>query len=183
MNIETITGGWAKPVLDQMGLAQQPQNEEILTSLRAELEKSQFLDRIRGAVTQMNHEAGRQVIESLEFLPPARLVVRLRHARGGTQYCLEIVVRPEGPKAVFYTIKKLPRGLQRFFGNTANNRISNVYSIYFRPEAVRESDVQSWITFVLSEFKAEFQPEIAAYCRTESRTEAVTAAAGLFDTA
>ena len=49
MNIETITAGWAKPVLDQMGLAQQPQNEENLTSLRAELEQSQVLDRIRGA--------------------------------------------------------------------------------------------------------------------------------------
>ncbi len=165
MSIETITRGWAKPVLDQMGLAQQPQNEEILTSLRTELEKSQFLDRIRRAVTQMNREAGRQIVESQEFLPPARLVIRLRHARGGTQYCLEIVVRPEGPKAVFYTIKKMPRGLQRIFGNTANNRISNVYSIYFRPEAVRDSDVQSWITFVLSEFKSEFQPEIAAYSR------------------
>jgi hypothetical protein len=166
-----------------MGLAQRPQNEELLSSLRAELERSQFLDRIRGAVTQMNREAGRQIIESQEFLPPARLVIRLRHARGGTRYCLEIVVRPEGPKAVFYTIKKVPRGLQRIFGNSANNRISNAYSIYFRPDAVREADVQSWIKFVLSEFKTEFQPDIVGYSRAESRSEAKSGSAGLLDIA
>ena len=166
-----------------MGLTPQQPNEEILSSLRAELEKSQFLDRVRSAVTQMNREAGRQIVESCEFLPPARLVMRLRHARGGTQYCLEIVVRVEGPKAVFYTIKKVPHGLQRIFGNTANNRISNACSIYFRPEAVRESDVQSWITFLLSGFKSAFQPEIAGYRRTESRPESIRGAAGLLDTA
>ena len=183
MSVDTVTRGWAKPVLDQMGLSQQPQNEELLSSLRADLERSQFLDRIRSAVTQMNREAGRQIIDSQEFLPPARLVIRLRHARGGTQYCLEIVVRPEGPKAVFYTIKKVPRGLQRIFGNTANNRISNVYSLYFRPEAVREDDVQSWITFVVSEFKPGFQPVIAGYSSTESRPQVMSRAAGVFDTA
>jgi hypothetical protein len=181
VSVDTLTRGWAKPVLDQMGLAQRPQNEELLSSLRAELERSQFLDRMRSAVTQMNREAGRQIIESQEFLPPARLVIRLRHSRGGTQYCLEIVVRPEGQKTVFYTIKKIPRGLQRIFGNTANNRISNVYSLYFRPEAVREANVQSWITFVVSEFKSEFQPETAGYSRAESGPEAINGAAGLFD--
>jgi hypothetical protein len=183
VSIETVTRGWAKPVLDQMGLAQRPQNEELLSSLRTELERSQFLDRMRSAVTQMNREAGHQIIEPQEFLPPARLVIRLRHARGGTQYCLEIVVRPEGPKGVFYTIKKTPRGLRRIFGNTANNRISNVYSVYFRPEAVREADVQSWITFVVSEFKSKFQPEVAGYSSNESRPQAMSRAAGLLDTA
>ena len=183
MSVNVANAGWAKPVLDQMGLAQAPAIEGILSSLRDELETSQFLDRIRDAVTQMNREAGRQIVESQEFLRPARLVTRLRHTRNGTQYCLEIAVRPEGPKAVFYTIKKVPRGLQRIFGNSASNRISNAYSLYFRPEAIREADVQSWIKFVLSEFKKEFQPEISGYRRTESRPEAINGAAGLPDIA
>jgi hypothetical protein len=178
---DSVTSGWAKPVLHQMGLVQVPEDSAILNSLRVEMEKSQFLDRIRGAVSQMNREAGRQIVESQEFLPPARLVLRLRHGRGGTQYCLEIVVRPEGPKAVFYTIKKVPRGLQRIFGNTANNRISNAYSLYFRPEAVCESDAQSWITFLLSEFKSEFQPVIGDYSKSEYVAKGIRAADALLD--
>lgn len=182
MSVTQASVKWARPVLDQMGLSQSPAIKEILNSHRVELERSQFLDRIRAAVTQMNREAGRQIIESQEFLPPARLVIRLRHARGRTDYCLEIVVREEGPKAVFYTIKKSSRGLLRIFGG-ANNRISKAYSSYFQPEPVREAEVQSWIAFVLSEFKSEFRPEIDGYRKIAARPDELNTGAGLLDTA
>lgn len=141
-----------------MGLAQGPAVEQTLSDFRNELEQSQLLDKVRSAVTQVNLQAGRQVIDCQEFLPPARLVARLRFGGPGTIYCLEIVVRPAGPKAVFYINKKLPRGLRRFFGKAASNRVTNIQSLYFRPEAISDAEVQSWITFLLSEFKSNFLP-------------------------
>jgi hypothetical protein len=116
----------------------------------------------------MNSEAGHQLIESQEFLPPARLVSRLRFRRGNTDYCLEIAVRPEGPKAIFYTVKKLPRGIQRLFNNRATNRISTAYKVFFRPEAVTTDDVQAWCTYLVTEFKAKFKPETDSYSNNQA---------------
>jgi hypothetical protein len=156
VSIDTLDRSWAKPVLERMGLAQEPSVEGFLNDLRVELEKSRFLDKVRSTVSQINHEAGHKIIESQEFLAPARLVSRLRFSRRGTDYCLEIAVRQEGPKAVFYTVKKLPRGLQRIFNNNATNRISTAYKVFFRPDAVTKDDVQSWCIYLVSVFKSAF---------------------------
>jgi hypothetical protein len=164
-----------------MGLAQAPANEGVLNNLRDELESTQFLDKVRSTVTQINHEAGHQIIEAQEFLPPARLVSRLRFTRRGTDFCLEIAVRPEGPKAVFYTVKKFPRGLHRFFGNNAPNKISTICKVYFRPSAVTSEDVQSWCTYLVSEFKSDFKPVTDSYSKAENCTEGLSSPVGLLD--
>ena len=181
MSTNSVSPDWARPVLEEMGLAQAPAVEKLLAAHRIELEKSQLLEKIRSAVTQVNHEAGRQIIECQEFLAPARLVARLRFGGRGTSHCLEIAVRPDGPKAVFFTIKRMPRGLQRFFNNAANNRVTTVNSLYFRPEAVSEADVQSWIRFLLSEFKSKFQPATDAYGRVDPNPGRLNSAASLLN--
>lgn len=151
-----------------MGLVRARADQEHLNAIRNNLENSHFLDRVRSTVTQINREAGHQLIESQEFLPPARLVSRLRFRRGKTDFCLEIAVRPTGPKAIFYTVKKLPRGIQRFFNSNATNRISTAYKVFFRPEAVTNDDVQAWCTYLVSEFKAKFEPETDKYRNHEA---------------
>jgi hypothetical protein len=179
VSVDTLDRSWAKPVLEQMGLAQAPAIEGFLNDLRLELEKSRFLDKVRSTVSQINHEAGHQIIESQEFLPPARLVSRLRFSRRGTDYCLEIAVRPEGPKAVFYTVKKLPRGLHRIFNNNSTNRISTFYKLFFRPDAVGKDDVQSWCTYLVSEFKPAFKPVADAYSKAGSCTGGINSPVGV----
>jgi len=151
-----------------MGLVRAPEQQELLNGIRNNLEDSGFLDKVRSTVTQMNREAGHQLIESQEFLPPARVVSRLRFRRGNTDYCLEIAVRPQGPKAIFYTVKRVPRGIQRFFNHKTSSRTSTAYKMFFRPEAVTKDNVQAWCTYLVSEFQTSFKPETNSYSNIQT---------------
>jgi hypothetical protein len=159
VRINNVSNNWARPVLQEMGLLENQSAPGDLDQFRLELEKWKLVDRVRENASHVNREANRQILEILEFLPPARSVVRVGISKDQCHYFLEIVVRPAGPKAVFYTYKRGRVGLPRFFGGdpaTPNCKVE--FSLQFRPEAVTPDDLRTWFVYLLSGFKEELRP-------------------------
>jgi hypothetical protein len=142
-----------------MGLLPDQSPQGDVDVFRHELEQSKLVERVRETASHVNREAERQFLELLEFLPPARSIVRAGFSRNNCSYFLEIVVRPAGPKAVFYTYKRPRVGLPRFFGgdNPAPN-CKVEFSLHFRAEAVTSGDLRNWFVYLISGFKEEFKP-------------------------
>ncbi len=159
MSVNSVSNNWVKPVLKQVGLADDPNIAADLSSFRVAIEESKIVDRFSEIVSQINNEANRQVVEVLQFLPPSRSITRARFSRNNSSYFLEIVVRPAGPKAVFYTSTKVRKGIQRFFGGDPGNPNFKVeLSLPFRPDAVTVGDLRLWFVYLISGFKDEFKP-------------------------
>jgi hypothetical protein len=157
--MDSLSSNWVKPVLKQMGLTDLPGAAEDLSRFREAIEESKIMDGVREIAGQINSEANSHIIEILEFLPPARSIARVRFCRDNTSYFLEIVIRPAGPKAVFYTPKKVRTGLQRLFGNESQAPNFKVeLSMPFRPDALTHSDLRFWFVYLISGSKEEFKP-------------------------
>jgi hypothetical protein len=159
VNKNHVTDNWVKPVLKQMGLSGSSSIAGDLSRFREAIEEHKIMDGVREIAGQINKEADCQMIEVLEFLPPARSIARVRFKRDGASYFLEIVVRPAGPKAVFYTPKKPRLAIQRLFrAEPAAPNFKVECSVPFRPDAVTHGDLRFWFVYLISGFKEEFKP-------------------------
>jgi hypothetical protein len=159
LSMNPVSTNWARPVLKEMGLLENRAAQGDLDVFRNELERWKLVDRVRETASHINQEANRQILELLEFLPPARSIVRVGFASHKANAYLEIVVRPSGPKAVFYTYKKPRVGLTRFFGGDNSAPSCKVeFSLQFRPEAVTSGDLRMWFVYLISGFKQELRP-------------------------
>jgi hypothetical protein len=155
----SVSSNWVKPILKKVGLADFSAAAEDLSRFREAIEEHKIMDGVREIVGQINNEANCHMIEVLEFLPPARSIARVRINRDNTSYFLEIVVRPAGPKAVFYTPKKPRRGIPRFFrAEPAAPNFKVECSVPFRPDTVTHGDLRFWFVYLISGFKEEFRP-------------------------
>jgi hypothetical protein len=155
----SLSSNWVKPVLKQMGLADSSGTAEDLSRFREAIEEFKIVDGIREIAGQINSEANSHIIEILEFLPPARSIARVRFSRDNASYFFEIVIRPAGPKAVFYTPKKVRTSLQRLLGGDAappNFKVE--LSLPFRPDTITHGDLRFWFVYLISGFKEEFRP-------------------------
>ena len=159
MSTNSLSSNWVKPVLKQMGLGDFSDSAQDLSRFREAIEEFKIVDGIREIAGQINSEANSHIIEVLEFLPPARSIARVRFSRDNASYFLEIVIRPAGPKAVFYTPKKMRASLQRLFGSeSAPPNFKVELSVPFRPDAVTHGDLRFWFVYLISGFKEEFKP-------------------------
>ena len=155
------SGNWARPVMEQMGLVKTEEGTRTRAEYRTELEESEILDCIRQSVTEINTEAGRQIVEMMEFLSPSSVVARVRFSGSNQDCLLEIFIGPIGPKVAFYTAKHVSSGLARVFGEKPYPYVTTNMSLPFRPAESSVENVRSWMIYLISSFNHKFKPNHA----------------------
>jgi len=143
---------WVAPLIEELRLPRKQTTSFDPASLWDRLQKCAVPDRVRQAVARLNHELNDTVLEYLEYLPPQVTVLRVAYRRRANILVMEFVLREQGPKAVFYQ-QRTYGPLLRYLSGRERSRFDVVLARHFKPEALTESDIQEWLSFLLSGFK------------------------------
>ncbi len=159
MQSDKGTRSWIKPLLMKLQLVGPEEFSPDLTTLRAQLEESGFMEQICEAVGQVNRTAGRSILQLESFLPPRRAVSKVSFYNEKTEHVMEIVLRTRGPALVFYSRKQSSAGYLRYINRYSYLRKPSIRFVqHVQPKDVTEHDIECWFSYLLSGFKGEFKP-------------------------
>ena len=124
----------------------------------ARLKEYDVPERVLQAVFRSNREMGDDALEYLEYLPPQASVLHVEYRRRRRIFTMALVLRDDGPRAVFYEQKSHGLLLRYIFGHN-RPRFKVALSRRFQPEQLTEAEIQEWFSFLLSGFKRLHAPE------------------------
>jgi hypothetical protein len=143
---------WVPPLVEELHLPRRRSGKFDVSAHWDQLRAHNILDRIHQAVVRLNHEMNDDVLEYLEYAAPQSTVLRVAYRKRGRTLAMELVLREEGPKAVFYGRK--PRTwLMRLLSGSERSHVHVVLSRRFEPSALGDGEIREWFSFLLSEFK------------------------------
>lgn len=143
---------WIAPLIEELKLPRKKSTTFRPETLWARLKEHDVPERVRQAVVRLNREMNDAVLEYVEYLPPQTSVLRVAYRERGRILAMEIVVREDGPKVVFYQQKSYGVLLRYLYGRY-RSRSSVALSRRFQPEQLAHTDIQEWFSFLLSGFK------------------------------
>jgi hypothetical protein len=153
MSSSTPHRDWVPPLVEELDLSSRRRSGKFdAAALWDQLRAHNILDRIHQAVVQLNREMNDDVLDYLEYAAPQSTVLRVAYRKRQRTMMMELVLREEGPKAVFYG--RRPRGwLMRYLSGSDRSRVNVVLSRRFKADALGDAEIREWFSFLLSEFK------------------------------
>jgi hypothetical protein len=124
----------------------------------ARLKEYDVPERVLQAVFRSNREMNDDALEYVEYLPPQASVLHVEYRRKSRVFTMELVLREDGPRAVFYEQKSHGRLLRCFLGHD-RPRFNVALTRRFQPEKLTDAEIQEWFFFLLSGFKRLHAPE------------------------
>jgi hypothetical protein len=126
-------------------------------------------ERIRKLVSEINMHAGFHLVESLDFLPDQRSVIRVPFSNSYAEHVMEIVIRRDGPMVVFYTIRDPQDRWRRYFrGDFRSAYRTTVHKLPFNAAEISDDVIQSWLFYLMSSFHRKFKPDARNSCTIQN---------------
>jgi hypothetical protein len=150
---------WINPLLSQLDLVH---SENDLVDFRAywtQLEECRLPERIRKIVAGVNGTAGYHVLELLDFLPPQRMVLRIKFTKKSTEHIMELVLRESGPAVKFYSLRNASTTWGGLFPILSRKRNRTSFlELDIHPAEILDDNIQVWFSYLLSGFEKKFKP-------------------------
>ena len=139
-----------------------------------QIEVSQLQERVGKFAAEINEAAGYHLLETLYFLPPQKIVLRVRFDRNRAKHNMEITVRNNEVRLLFSTSKRSTFGWERYFLGDSPSSSTLIWQQTLHPMEILDENIQGWLTYLLSELSKEFRPD--SYAAPSSAAESDLAA-------
>lgn len=146
--------GWIAPLAEGSDLPRKGNSSFNPVTVWARLKEYDVPERMLQAVFRSNREMNDDALEYLEYLPPQASVLHVEYRRKSRIFTLELVLREDGPRAVFYEQKSHGRLLRYFLGHD-RPRFNVALTRRFQPEELTDAEIQEWFSFLVSGFKPQ----------------------------
>lgn len=155
--------GWINPLLKRLDLDQKSDDNIDFEKYRTHLEESRLTERIGQIVSTINKAAGYHLLESSDYLPPQKKVLRIAFDKGRILHVMDVTLQDNGVTLVFCSIKKLPGAWEGYLPRySRGDNAAILLELVIRPAEVTEENIQMWLSYLLSGLNKKFKPSIEA---------------------
>lgn len=160
MSREQRNKQWINPLLTQLKLVREPQQNGDTISSWSDIEASRLPERVGKIAAEINEEAGYHLLETLFYLPPQRNVLRVRFDRNRVKHTMEMTIRDNQVRLKFFKMRHFSFSWERYFSSDPQTYSPTlIWEQIINPTQVLEEHIQSWLTYLLSELSKEFRPD------------------------
>ena len=163
---------WINPLLTRLNLVRKPEQDSNQVNFWKQIEASELADRVGRLVAEINVAAGYHVLEILDFLPPQKNVLRVSFERHHVKHNLEIAIRDYGIILMFSSTRRDLTGWERYIpGNSMRDSSTLVWEQVIHPAEVVETNIQAWLSYLLSGLDKEFRLDQILRASSEAETD------------